>query len=182
MATPELIGYWRSEIDYRSDGMTAQQQLRAEELRQQALRWPDARDFVNPCWDEDERVIIVDHLEKGTLVNQFRGLSPCRLCGRHNGSAELTDGTFCWPEGLAHYLLGHGVRLPDRFVAHALAASSDLRGLPRPSFDRLGMRDRSWPGPDFGDLLWKPLDDAGEHGIYLNPDPSWWVEQADRPL
>lgn len=48
------------------------------------------------------------------------GLSPCRLCGRQTGAMEYTDGTFVWPEGLAHYVDEHAVRLPKRVVEHAL--------------------------------------------------------------
>jgi len=48
------------------------------------------------------------------------GLSPCRICGRNNGSLEYTDGTYLWPQGLAHYVDEHEVRLPDEFVRHAI--------------------------------------------------------------
>ena len=34
---------------------------------------------------------------------------------------ELTDGVWCWPEEVAHYMEVHGVRLPDEFVAYAAA-------------------------------------------------------------
>ena len=34
------------------------------------------------------------------------------------GSRCLTDGTWSWPEGLAHYITVHDVRLPDEFVDH----------------------------------------------------------------
>lgn len=44
----------------------------------------------------------------------------CRVCGVRNGSAELTDGeNFVWPEGLAHYVESHDVRLPDDVLAVA---------------------------------------------------------------
>lgn len=35
-----------------------------------------------------------------------------------NGRLELTDGTFIWPDGLAHYVRDHAVRLPATFVSH----------------------------------------------------------------
>ena len=38
---------------------------------------------------------------------------------RGNGSLELTDGTYVWPEGLAHYVEQHGVKLPGEFLEHA---------------------------------------------------------------
>ena len=45
----------------------------------------------------------------------------CRICGQENGALELTDGTWCWPDGLAHYLRDHDVRLPQVFVDHVNA-------------------------------------------------------------
>ena len=33
---------------------------------------------------------------------------------------EFTDGVYIWPEGLAHYLDAHAVRLPQQFVNHAM--------------------------------------------------------------
>jgi hypothetical protein len=41
----------------------------------------------------------------------------CNMTG--NGSRDLTDGTWVWPEGLAHYITTHDVILPDEFVEHA---------------------------------------------------------------
>jgi len=38
------------------------------------------------------------------------------------GSREYWDGVWFWPEGLAHYVQCHDVRLPDEFVQHALSA------------------------------------------------------------
>ena len=64
----------------------------------------------------------------------YRGLSPCRFCGRDNGHRELTYGTYQWPEGLAHYLWVHEVRLPVAVVTHIksrLAGFKGWRGLDR---------------------------------------------------
>lgn len=36
------------------------------------------------------------------------------------GASEFSDGVYVWPEGLAHYLEKHHVRLPQRFVDHVL--------------------------------------------------------------
>jgi hypothetical protein len=54
------------------------------------------------------------------------GLSPCRFCGKHNGSLEYTDHVYIWPEGLAHYLTDHQVRLPDEFVLHVERSMDEL--------------------------------------------------------
>lgn len=82
--------------------------------------WPDVRKSVDPDWDADERNAVIDHLRKGRLSCAFLGLSHCRFCSDYNGAVELTDGTYCWPEGLAHYLEKHQVSLPRRFIHHVL--------------------------------------------------------------
>lgn len=58
------------------------------------------------------------------------GYSPCRLCGlASNGNLDLTDGTYIWPEGLAHYVLEHSVRLPDEFIHHVRAQQEMTDGV-----------------------------------------------------
>lgn len=68
-----------------------------------------------------QRDRLIEYLSQGTRVNQYCGYSWCRfLCGASDeemGSAELTDGTWVWPEGLAHYVSEHSVRLPTEFVS-----------------------------------------------------------------
>jgi hypothetical protein len=48
------------------------------------------------------------------------GYSFCRfVCGIADwdmGSADFCDGDWLWPEGLAHYVEKHSVRLPDEFI------------------------------------------------------------------
>lgn len=99
------IGYWQSELD---------------------PGWPDVRDFVDVSWDEDEREEVSYYLRSGTLVWYCMGFSTCRICGKRNGTNEFSDGTFMWPEGLAHYVEDHAVRPPERVVAHASAAMRRL--------------------------------------------------------
>jgi hypothetical protein len=67
-------------------------------------------DFVDNSWHESERMNVASYLERGLVTCAFAGLSPCRFCGTGNGSAELTDGVYLWPEGLPHYIREHGVR------------------------------------------------------------------------
>jgi hypothetical protein len=143
-----------------------------ERDRAEMLQWPDVTWLVDPGWSEDERRRVGQYLQRGTRVNQMGGLSECRFCERHNGSAELTDGVYCWPEGLAHYVSEHDVRLPEEFVGHALSQPLFPPGLPQPSFDERGQRDRSWPGPSFAHLLWAP-ERPSRYGI-VERDPSWW--------
>jgi hypothetical protein len=76
--------------------------------------WPDVLDFVDPGADIERREIILTKLEAGTPTDwAAMGYSTCRVCGCLNGCAEFTDGVLVWPEGLAHYIRDHDVRLPD---------------------------------------------------------------------
>jgi hypothetical protein len=90
------------------------------------MGWPDPADFVDPSWDDElERQLVLHHLTHGMLREQYRGYSWCRLCGlRENGASEVTDNTYVWPEGLAHYVSEHSVRLPQEFVDHVLTVSA----------------------------------------------------------
>lgn len=80
--------------------------------------WPDPTEFVDEGWDEDERTDLALYLERGLVARAYMGYSQCRICGANNGNEELSDGSFIWPEGLAHYVREHAVRLPDSFTAH----------------------------------------------------------------
>lgn len=80
---------------------------------------PDPTGFIDPAWDPVIRSEVIGYLRTGEAPFTSAGTSECRLCGCTNGSEERSDGTFLWPEGLAHYLEFHDVRLPDEFVAHA---------------------------------------------------------------
>lgn len=88
----------------------------------------------------------------------------------------MTDGIYCWPEGLAHYVRHHQVRLPEEFVRQVEASAGVTEDLPTPTFDELGMRDRDWPGEECADLLWKPA--SLDHGhAYVEVDADWWLHQ-----
>ena len=103
----QLIGYWRADGYANSD-------------------YPHPSDWVDWDWDRDERSVVGGYLSSGTLFRAYMGLSPCRICGRPNGAAEYTDGIYVWPEGLAHYVDEHAVRLPAEVVAHAMSRSDVL--------------------------------------------------------
>ncbi|MFE7223535.1 hypothetical protein ACFU7D_02005 [Nocardioides sp. NPDC057577] len=82
---------------------------------------PDPRGHVDETWDDDERELVVAYLRGGLPVLHMMGSSPCRMCDlTANGNAELTDGSYLWPEGLAHYVEDHGVRLPRELERHVL--------------------------------------------------------------
>jgi hypothetical protein len=103
-----LIGYWRSEAD---DG------------------WPDPHELIDETWDEQERHWVSLYLERAFVAWAMFGISECRLCGRANGSAELTDEVYLWPEGLAHYVRDHSVRLPAEVLAHIKRRQDELGSL-----------------------------------------------------
>jgi hypothetical protein len=111
-----LIGYWRSEQD---------------------PEWPDPATFVDKRWDSEERDLVAMYLSSGIVTWAAGGISSCRLCGKPNGSAEYTDGVFLWPEGLAHYIRDHHVRIPRRVVEHIRHQWSEL-------LDDVDIEDRWW--------------------------------------
>lgn len=81
-------------------------------------------------YKDDERLEVARYLDQGTIVEVYRGWSHCRICGfERNGHADLTDGTYVWPEGLAHYVREHRVRLPERFTTHVTARLEQLRNV-----------------------------------------------------
>jgi hypothetical protein len=91
--------------------------------------WPDPRELVNRDADDRERREVADYLDRGIVIEVSRGWSHCRICGYdRNGHADLSDGTYLWPEGLAHYVREHRVQLPGQFTAHIAARLTELRG------------------------------------------------------
>ena len=109
-----LIGYWATEP---ADG------------------WPSPASFVDTSWDTGEREVVTEYLRRGFVSRAYMGYSPCRLCGRDNGCLELSDGIYVWPDGLAHYVSEHAVRLPPVFVEHVLSMIDMLE---------TSSRDQSW--------------------------------------
>ena len=85
------VGYWS---DHQSDDL------------------PTPQEGTN--FDQD----VIDYLNNGKVRHLWRGSSRCRLCGMSNGSRCLTDGTYMWPQGLAHYVQDHGTPLPQEFTDH----------------------------------------------------------------
>jgi len=63
---------------------------------------PDPADLVDASWDEADREWIADYLDRGQIAASYMGASRCRLCSCVNGSRDLTDGAYLWPEGLTH--------------------------------------------------------------------------------
>ena len=101
---PRRVGYWRDD---------------------DAPHLPDPSELIDPTWVGDERRLVVAYIGQDVRTPVGEGCSTCRLCGQPNGFTDLTDGTYVWPEGLAHYVADHDVRLPESFVQHVLAAARD---------------------------------------------------------
>ena len=106
-----LIGYWDGEETDHS--------------------WPSPESFIDHSWDPEDRDLIAQYLSGGLIVRTYMGYSRCRICGEQNGDVELSDGIFVWPEGLSHYVKAHAIRLPDRFVTHALGNIDSLESADR---------------------------------------------------
>ena len=85
------------------------------------------RDAVDLDWDLSERAAVIVYLRHAPRGMAYCGSSWCRFgCYRGEmhgdmGSADMTDGTYTWPEGYIHYIERHGVRPPDAFVQHVLS-------------------------------------------------------------
>jgi len=89
---------------------------------------PDPAWFIDASWSADERGRVKQYLAQGHRINYWMGFSWCRFrCGISTsamGACDLTDGTYCWPEGLAHYVSTHNLRPPEQIVRHILNQSA----------------------------------------------------------
>lgn len=85
---------------------------------------PDPEQLIDSNWDVATRRRIVRYLSRRAFLLPYiaAGWSVCRLCVKTNGSREMSDGVYVWPDGLGHYVRDHGVRLPDDVVEHILTA------------------------------------------------------------
>jgi hypothetical protein len=85
---------------------------------------PNPKDYVDVNWDVNERSKVIAYLKNGKRFMSWRGFSSCRMCKLwRNGADCLTDGTYIWPEGFAHYLEEHNVKPPDEFIKYVLSMS-----------------------------------------------------------
>jgi hypothetical protein len=69
---------------------------------------------------------IADYLDGGKVFEWYLGWSNCCICGCINGTTELSDGAYVWPEGLSHYVREHKVRLPNEFIQHVIDKLEDV--------------------------------------------------------
>lgn len=106
--------------------------------------YPDPRRLINESINRTQRETVIDYLASATVARSYLGAASCRLCGDTIGSTELSDGTYLWPEGLAHYIARHGVWLPEDFLDHVEARLQELEEA------------------DVDDEWWRALSPAGD--------------------
>jgi len=125
----KLIGYWCKRVDpkagFHIDPKVARNldpSLWKPYIENE--QYPCPGDLIDPdFWTYYDRNKVVAYLQTGLKCTYYRGMSSCRLCGTLLGSYEITDGTWCWPDKLEHYILDHNVRLPEEFVKHAISSN-----------------------------------------------------------
>jgi len=88
---------------------------------------PDPSSFIDPDMEQDFADKTARVLEMGATFVQWRGPSSCRICGVRNEAKCLTfDGTWVWPEGLAHYVQAHRVRLHSDFIFYLMQIPEEV--------------------------------------------------------
>jgi hypothetical protein len=97
------------------------------------------------AWDPDARRATIDYLAAGLELVEYRGCSHCRFgCEELAGHCDFSDGTWVWPEGLAHYVAQHDVQLPERFIARALARAGAVAPVELPDERDVRVDDGPW--------------------------------------
>lgn len=123
------IGYWNDNAAPRCDPASIFIDLLRVLGGDRGL--PDPRDCVDPHWRDTpegrvEFAAVLSHIRSGRTHEAFYGYSWCRICHRNdNGTKDLTDGVYIWPEGYAHYIEAHGVKPPQDFIEHVMSKASD---------------------------------------------------------
>lgn len=97
---------------------------------EQEPHFPHPRALVGAGYGQRDLKRICEYLRSGKEFMGYLGYSSCRFGCRipdsRMGSCDLTDGVWLWPEGLAHYVETHDVRLPEKFVEKALKSGWKL--------------------------------------------------------
>jgi hypothetical protein len=125
----KAVGYWqpsemmqRREREYGYGGQRRPPEEIAARRKQPPNPLPHPARLVWAGSDPVELSGVLAYLRAGQEWIQFRGWSYCRFeCGiapSALGDRDLTDGVWVWPEGLAHYVEMHSVRLPKEFIDH----------------------------------------------------------------
>jgi hypothetical protein len=158
MASLKAVGYWRPSErivnHYRTHGYVGRRRTASEiaalpERPPSPLPSPAA--LVAPGWNQADLPSVLAYLRAGQEWIRFNGWSSCRFeCGLAPsalGDRDLTDGVWLWPEGLAHYVEVHAVRLPDEFIDHMRSQGWRVSAEPIARWVDRAVADR--PGVDF---------------------------------
>lgn len=87
--------------------------------------WPNPKHFVEELTEEEKENLLNYFYNGIPMPYAVAGVSECRLCKKIVGAGEFTDGKYVWPEGLPHYIKEHNVKLPEKFLEHALNNTID---------------------------------------------------------
>lgn len=85
--------------------------------------YPDVNDCIDPEWKRDhfkEYLQVTSYLAAGRIKDAYAGSSCCRICGMSNGSCDITDDIWVWPEGFLHYIIEHNVKPPQKFIDYIM--------------------------------------------------------------
>lgn len=144
--------------------------------REDSLPWPT--EFVDASIPEEKRKLVAKLLQDGKIINSYRGMAACRLCGEMLGSQDKGDNDFIWPSRAEHYVLKHDVWIPA-FDLMLARAKLDVHKKHDPFFDdktkfvtvTQGMRGwfavLVWWNTEHGGF-WEPLNTGV--GSYATPE------------
>ena len=104
-------------------------------VSEEAPDLPDPADSIDTAWRKAEGDRILSYVDQAYgLPYAYAGFSWCRLgcpgVPSDIGTQDRTDGTFLFPEGLAHYIREHSVRPPAEFIEHVRSNHYVLPRLP----------------------------------------------------
>jgi 8-oxo-dGTP pyrophosphatase MutT (NUDIX family) len=77
---------------------------------------------------EDKVSRVVEALQGGESLSQYKGWATCRICEANLGTSDLGGNGYVWPELAEHYVMDHGVWTPalDKFAADLLKKPASL--------------------------------------------------------
>ncbi len=81
-------------------------------------------------WDKEGFLAQLDKVEANAQRRNYRGMSSCRVCKCHNGSAEFSSGEYSWPAGYRHYIAEHDVRPTPGFEKMIRTVGAELPDKP----------------------------------------------------
>ena len=118
-------------------------------------------------WTAATRSRVVAFLRAGSLFESYGANSFCRFaCGARGsvmGHRDLFDGTWVWPEGLAHYVEVHDVRLPANVVRHVMKQPARTTSIARPKRREGLIDDSRW-------IAW-----GKDRGAAIELAPAWHI-------